>query len=75
MNIDPFIDNNNIIHLDDSSIILDPEMNYLDLSNDLFINDIQISIMIEIPPINQFSFIDNIIIPDLSIESIDIIHS
>jgi hypothetical protein len=52
MNIDSLIDNNNIIHLDNSSIILDSEINYLDSSNNSFINDIQILIMIKIPPIN-----------------------
>jgi hypothetical protein len=74
MNIDSLIDNNNIIHLDNSSIILDPKINYLDSSNNLFINNIQISIIIKISLINQFPFINNIIILDLSIEFINIIY-
>ena len=60
MNIDPLIDNNDIIILNDSPIILDTEMNHSDSSNDPFISDIQIPIMIEIPPINQLSPINQI---------------
>ena len=60
MNIDPLIDNNDTITLNNSSIILDIETNHSDSSNDPFISDIQIPIMIEIPPINQLSPINQI---------------